>query len=158
MGCRNTESSKKLFLNFKILPLPSQYIFPLLSFMIRTKNQFPVNSKIYHFDTRQHANFHQTSVNVTEYQKGASNLGGKVFNMLPSNKKIESNKPKKFKMSLQNFLYENSFYSLDEYFSLSESKNVNIYIFFIFCHIKITCFHYSQLPTCIIKQFEFSIT
>ena len=90
--------------------------------MMRNKNQFPVNSDIHHFDTRQHANFHQPSVNVTKFQKGVSNLGAKVFNMLPSNKKMESVKPKKFKMALQNFLYENSFYSLDEYFSLSESK------------------------------------
>jgi len=29
-----------------------------------------VNSEIYHIDTRQHANFHQTSSNVTGYQKG----------------------------------------------------------------------------------------
>ena len=122
MGCRNMESCKKLFLNLKILPLPSQYIFSLLSFMIRNKNQFPVKSEIYHYDTRQHANFHQPSVNVTKFQKGVSNLGAKVFNRLPSNIKMESDNPKKFKMALQNFLYENSFYSLDEYFSLSESK------------------------------------
>ena len=51
-----------------------------------------------------------------------SNLGAKVFNMLPSNIKMESDNPKKFEMALQNFLCENSFYSLDEYFSLSESK------------------------------------
>ena len=68
------------------------------------------------------ANFHQPSVNVTKFQKGVSNLGAKVFNMLPSNIKMKSDNPKKFKMALQNFLYENSFYSLDEYFSLSESK------------------------------------
>ena len=42
--------------------------------------------------------------------------------LLPSNIKMESDNPKKFKMALQNFLYENSFYSLDEYFSLSERK------------------------------------
>ena len=59
---------------------------------------------------------------MTKFQKGVSNLGAKVFNMLPSNIKMKSDNPKKFKMALQNFLYENSFYSLDEYFSLSESK------------------------------------
>jgi hypothetical protein len=90
--------------------------------MIRNKNQFPVNSEIYHFDTRQHANFHQPSVNVTKFKKDVSNLGVKVFNMLPSYIKMESDNPKKFKMALQKFLYENSFYSLEEYFSISESK------------------------------------
>ena len=71
---------------------------------------------MHHIDTRQHANFHQPSVNVTKFQNGVSNLGAKVFNMLPSYIKIESDNPKKFKMALQKFLYENSFYSLDEYF------------------------------------------
>ena len=65
--------------------------------MIRNKNQFPANSEIYLFDNRHHANFHQTSVNVTEYQKGASNLGGKVFNMFPSNKKWSLINPRNLK-------------------------------------------------------------
>jgi hypothetical protein len=81
MGCRNTESCKKLFFNLKILPLPSQYIISLLLFVIRNKIQFPVNSTINHFDTRQHANFHQPSVNESKFQKGVSNLGTKVFNV-----------------------------------------------------------------------------
>ena len=53
------------------LPLPSQYILSLLLFMIRNKNQNLVNSEVYHIDTRQHANFHQPSVHLTKYQKGA---------------------------------------------------------------------------------------
>jgi len=77
-----------------------------------------VISEIYHIDTRQHANFHQPSVNLSKYQKGVNYLGVKVFNMLPSYIKIEPDNPKKFKLILQEFLYENSFYSLDEYFEL----------------------------------------
>jgi hypothetical protein len=38
--------------------------------------------------------------------------------MLPSYTKIDSDNPKKFKLILQKSLYENSFYSLDEYFKL----------------------------------------
>ena len=63
MCCRSNDSCKKLLFNLEILPLPSQYILSLLSFMIRIKNQFLVNSEIYHIDTKQHANFHQPSVN-----------------------------------------------------------------------------------------------
>ena len=43
-------------------------------------------------------------VKLTKFQKGVSNLGAKVFNMLPSNIKMESDNPMKFKMALQNFL------------------------------------------------------
>jgi hypothetical protein len=118
MSCRNRDSFRKVFLNLEILPLPSQYIFSLLLFMVRNKNQFTVNSEIYHTDSRQHANFHQTSVNVTKYQKGLYCLGVRVFNILPSYIKTEFDNPRKFKAVLQKFLYENSFYSVDEYFEL----------------------------------------
>jgi hypothetical protein len=121
MGCRSKDSCRKLFFNVEILTLPSQYILFLLLFMIRNKNQFLVNSEIHHKDTRQQANFHQPSVNVATYQKGAYCFGVKVFNMLPSYIKTEFENPKKFKVVLQKFLYENSFHSLDEYFELQKS-------------------------------------
>jgi len=41
--------------------------------------------------------------------------------MLLSSIKTESDNPKKFKVVLQKFLYENSLYSLDEYFELHKS-------------------------------------
>ena len=89
--------------------------------MIRNENQFLINSEIYHTNTRQHANLHQPSVNVTKYQKGVYCLGVKVFNMLPSYTKTESGNPKKFKVVLQKCLHDNSFYSLEEYFQLQKS-------------------------------------
>ena len=33
-----------------------------------------VTSEMYHIGTWQHANFHQPSMNLTKYQKGASNV------------------------------------------------------------------------------------
>ena len=103
-GSRSTDSCRKLFINLEILLLPSQYILSLLLFMIRNKNQFLVNSEIHHIDTRQHANFHQPSVNVTKYQKGVYCLGVKVFNMLLSYTETEFDNPKKFKVILEKFL------------------------------------------------------
>ena len=119
MGCGSSDSC--IFFFLEILPLPSQHILFLLLIMIRNKNQFLVNSKVYHIDTTQHANFHQPSVNLTKYQKGMYCLGVKVFNKLPTHINIESDNPKKFKLFLQKFLYPNSFYSLDEYFVLQKS-------------------------------------
>jgi len=59
-------------------------------------------------------------VNLTEYQKRVYYLVVKVFNKLPIYIRIESVNPKKFKLILQKFLYENYFYSLDEYFELQK--------------------------------------
>ena len=47
-------------------------------------------------------------------------LGVKVFNMLPSYIKVESDNPKKFKFILQELLYKTSFHSSDEYFELQK--------------------------------------
>jgi hypothetical protein len=88
--------------------------------MIRNRNQFLVNSEMYHSDTMQHANFHQPYTNMIKYQKGVY-LGVNMFNMVPSYIKIESDNPKKFTEILQKCLYKNSFYYLDEYFELQKS-------------------------------------
>jgi len=77
-----------------------------------------ISGEFWDIDTRQHANFHQPSMNLTKYQKGVDYLGVKVFNKLPTYTKIESDNTKKFKFILQKFLFENFFYSLDEYFEL----------------------------------------
>jgi len=118
MGCKIRDSCRKLFLNLEILPLPSQYMLSLLLFMIRNKNQFQANSETHRINTRQHANLHQPSVNETKYQTDVHCIGVKVFNMLQFYIKAESDNPKKFKVLLQKYLCENSFYSLDEYFQL----------------------------------------
>jgi hypothetical protein len=102
MGCRCSDCCRKLFFNLETLPLPSQYFHYLLSFTIRNKNQFLVNSEKYHIDIRQHANFHQPYVNLTKYQKGVYYLGFKVFNnTFPSYINRESDNSKKFKLILQ---------------------------------------------------------
>jgi hypothetical protein len=46
--------------------------------------------------------------------------------MLPLYIKIEPDNSKKFKLIVHKFLYENSFYSLDEYF---EFQRVNVFIY-----------------------------
>ena len=84
-----------------------------------------VNYEVYHIYTRQHANFHQPSVKMTEHQKAVYYLVVKVFNVLPLYIKIQSDNYKKFKLILQKFLYENSFYSIDEYFELKKIKYTN---------------------------------
>jgi hypothetical protein len=67
-------------------------------------------------------------VNLTKYHKGVYYLDIKVFNVLPSYIQIESDIPKKFRLILKKLLYENSFYSLDEYFELQKSL---IYLYMI---------------------------
>jgi len=94
MGCRSRDLCRKLFLNLEILPHPSQCILSQLLFMTRN-NQFQVNSETHEINTRQHANLHHPSVNVTKYQKGVHCIGVKVLNMLLFCMKAESDNPNK---------------------------------------------------------------
>jgi hypothetical protein len=103
------------------LQLSSQCI---LSLLFTIKKQELVCGQfwdIYYSDTRQHANFHQPSMNLAKYWKGVYCLCVKVSNMLLSYITIESDNPKKLELILQK--YENSFYSLDEYFELKKKFN-----------------------------------
>jgi len=52
---------------------------------------------------------------------GVYYLGAKAFKMLLSYIKIESDKTRKLKLILQKFLFENSFYFLDEYFEIKKN-------------------------------------
>jgi hypothetical protein len=104
MGCRRDDSCRKLFPFLEILPLPSQYIFSLLLFVIKNMKNFTINSEIHQIETRQHANLHQPTVNLTKCQNGVYCMGIKVYNALSSYIKMESNKPKRFKKILNYFL------------------------------------------------------
>jgi hypothetical protein len=109
---------RELFHKLGILSLPSQYIFCLLIFLNKHKNQFILNSEVHNYATRQHTNFHLPSVSLTKCQNGVGYLGIKVFNKLPQYLKEEFDNPKKFKQSLKKHLSIKTFYSLQEYFEL----------------------------------------
>jgi hypothetical protein len=85
----------------------SVLIISLVLFRMRNKNQLLVNSDIYYIDTRQYANFQQSSMNLTKYQKGVYYLSVHLFNVLPACIQIESDNPKNYELVLQKFLYEN---------------------------------------------------
>jgi hypothetical protein len=70
-------------------------------------------------NTRQKYNYHLPSTNLSLYQKGDYFTGIKVFNNLPQSIKNLSNYTKQFKSALNNYLHSNSFYSVDEYFSVN---------------------------------------
>jgi hypothetical protein len=77
-----------------------------MMFVIKNRDKFNTNKDYYEVKTRQNINLHIHQVN----------LAIKVFNVLPYNLKEISNNPKKFKVNLKEFLFSNSFYSLEEFF------------------------------------------
>jgi hypothetical protein len=55
-------------------------------------------------------------VNLATFSKGVYHMAIKVLNGLPDTLKINSSDPKKFKANLKEFLYMNSFYTMQEFF------------------------------------------
>jgi hypothetical protein len=111
-------SCRQLFKQLDILPLPSQYIFSTLLFVIKNKNLFATNQNFHIINTRHNSDLHLPTCNLTLYQKGAYFSGIKLFNHLPQTLKGLSADIKVFKPALRRFLKQHCFYSVEEYFQL----------------------------------------
>jgi len=108
---------RELFKSLNILPLQSQYIYSILLFITKNKDQFSLNSHIHAINTRHKNNLYVPAPNLTLYQKGVYYSGIKIFNHLPTTIKNLSSDRNKFPIALKKFLLNNSFYSLEEYFN-----------------------------------------
>ena len=93
--CGNRVLCRNLFKKLQILPLTSQYMLPLLMFVVQNKNFLLTNNENYNLDTRQRNNLHIPQANLTIYQKGAYYSGIKTFNNLPLEIKNVVGNPKK---------------------------------------------------------------
>jgi len=112
-----------LFKQLRILPLPSQYIFSILLFVVTNKKLFQLNSQVHNIHTRYNDNLHLLSTGLTLAQKGEAYSGCKIYNHLPSQIKKISNNVALFKTPLTKFLLQHIFYSVDEYYQ----QNCNDY-------------------------------
>ena len=98
------------------------YIFLLLRFAIKNKDLFTTNNEIHKLDTRQRNNLHLRSVSLKKFQTGVFYMGIKIYNSLSLHIKEESSNINRFLSVLKNFLSENSFYSLGDFYDFCKSK------------------------------------
>ena len=108
----------QLFKELNILPIQSQYIYSILLFVNKYKDQFLSNSQVHKINTRQTFDLYVPTANLTIYQKGIYYSGIKIYNHLPTAIKDLSDDKNKFKLALKRYLLHNSFYSLEEYFNI----------------------------------------
>ena len=94
-------------------------------FVIKHWDFFPSNSDIHDRNTRYNHNLHLHTTNLTLIQKGVLHSGIKTYNHLPMHIKTLSKDPKHFKLKLQSFLLEQTFYSLGEFYQVT-SKNFTL--------------------------------
>jgi hypothetical protein len=117
MGSGRRDSCRELFRHLNTLPLYSQYMFSVLLFIIKNRDQFLSNSEVQNISTRYNSNLHLPLENLTLHQKGVFYAGIKIYSHLPSIVKDLSNDGKCFKIALKGYLLDSSFYSLEEYFN-----------------------------------------
>jgi hypothetical protein len=68
-GRGNRESCGNLFKELNILPLMSQYILSLLTFVSNNREQYFANSEIHNINTRHTSNLHLPRAHLSIYQK-----------------------------------------------------------------------------------------
>jgi hypothetical protein len=115
-GCGNRVSCRDLFRKFHILPLTSQCLLSLLTFVVQHKDLFITSMDNHNLETRQSNNLYTPQANLSVYQKRAYYSGVEIFNKLPSDIKNVNGNITKFITTFKRFLYANSFYTLEEYF------------------------------------------
>jgi hypothetical protein len=113
------DSCRHLFKQLQILTLPSQNIYSLLVFVIKNIDLFSQNSEIHNLNTQYKNNLHLPSISLTMVQKGVLYSGSRFFNYLPQQIKNLSGDLKSFKRKLKNFLIDQGFYNLDEFYHLT---------------------------------------
>jgi hypothetical protein len=85
--------------------------------VIKNKDTFIANKDYHELTTRHSMDLRIEQVNLAIYGKGVFHMATKVYNELPYDLKKISGNPKKFKVNLKDFLYTNSFYTVEEFFN-----------------------------------------
>jgi hypothetical protein len=101
LGVKPQNSCRGLFKRLQVLPLPYEYIFSLLNFIINNQEHFQSNSAVHSVNTRNKNHLHRPAANLMCFQKSTYYSGIKIFNTLPSSLKSLMNDKAKFKVALK---------------------------------------------------------
>jgi len=107
MNARHRDSCRQLFKKLNILPLKSQYIFPLLLFVAKNGYLYESNSEIHNINTRFSSDLHTPTASSTTFKNGPFYFGIKVSNHLPSGITNTSHDINQFRSVLKSFLLVN---------------------------------------------------
>jgi len=66
---QDLELHVELFKKLDILPVSCQYIFSLINFILRNKENFQTNSSLHSFNTTNKHNFHRQNVNLSCFER-----------------------------------------------------------------------------------------
>jgi hypothetical protein len=116
VGAQTRTPSRSLFKKLEILPIPCQYTFSLMNFILNNKENFQTNSSINSVDTAISTTCIDQMPTYLVFKKSTFYAGIRIFNRLPLSLISFKNEKTKFKVALRKYLNTHSFYSVDEYF------------------------------------------
>jgi hypothetical protein len=119
-GVRARCSCRGLFKKLDILPVPCQYIFSLMIFVMDNLGSFQTNLTVHGLNTRNKTQLHRPIANLSCFQKGVSYVAVKIFNSLPSSISNLRNIKKQFKPALRRYLMTHCFYSINKFQNTSK--------------------------------------
>jgi hypothetical protein len=120
-GVKIRVSCRKLFRKFNVLPLPSEFVLCLVSFVVENLDKFQRNTDVHNLNTRRKYDLHMPNTNLTKYKKIVYHTGIKLFNNLPPTIKSLNHDIKVFKPALKDYLLTHFFYSIDDFTSVENS-------------------------------------
>jgi hypothetical protein len=109
------DSCRQRFKNWGILPFYSQYIFSPMLFVARNTHLYTTNQETHGVNTRHNTDFHFPTMRLTPFKGGVYFMGMKIFNHLPTNIKILSNKIELFLTSIKEISSSTVILFLEEY-------------------------------------------
>lgn len=116
----STYSCRGLFKFFRVLTLSGLFILTLSLKIYKKRESLLTGSDIHAYDTRRKQQLRCPFSRLNVTQRAPDNVGIKIFNALPLNLKSASSEFI-FKRNLKQFLLENCFYSLDEFYAFCSS-------------------------------------
>lgn len=114
----NKSSCRPLFRESKILTLISILILEMCLYVLANRNKYTRIQQIHDYNTRNCLNFHIPYCKYVVSSKSPDYLSLKIFNKLPK-EIVSSANLTIFKTRLKKYLIENTFYTLDEFFTRS---------------------------------------
>jgi hypothetical protein len=119
---KSRNSCRNLFMRLEILPLPCEYIFTLMNFVVNNKEHFQINSAIHSVNTRNKDRLHRPAANFSCFQKSPFYAGIIIFNSLLSYLRSLMYKKTQCKVSLKLYLNTHSFYPVEEFITFKNDS------------------------------------
>lgn len=118
-GLHPRDSCRQVFKNFNILTVVAVYVIEVITHAFN--QNLLRNGDIHNMQTRNANDYTLPAHRTALFEKKPSYTGAKLYNLIPAN--IKEGNPQSLKKRLQSWLLEEPIYSLEEFFTLTQTHH-----------------------------------